>query len=185
MRIAPRRVAWSLLLSSSDAWMISSIGLISGSVSLASAFFSSGSIASSAPPASSLAAASRTARSGEISLSAASAVASSRRRRLLTFTSSRSAGSGSTFCAGHGVDACIAFDDEHQLAGRLQFAVGQCLQQCGGLGIALGDQRGDGGDLLVAFAEGKLAHDFRIQRAGRQTHRQQQNMTSEMIAARI
>src|SRR5882724_11182248 len=50
------------------------------SVSFASAFFTNGSIAGSAPPASSLAAAKRAPRSGETSLSAASALPSSRRR---------------------------------------------------------------------------------------------------------
>ena len=70
---------------------------IAGSLSLSSAFFTSGSIDSSALPASSFAAASRVAASGDASFVAASAACTAPRSRLFTTTSSRSAGAGSSF----------------------------------------------------------------------------------------
>ncbi len=85
--------------------------------------------------------------------------------------------------SGQGIDASIAFDDKHPFAGRLQFAVGQCLEQRGGSASSSdATSAADGGNLLVAFAEAQAcAQGLRHRssaRAGRLTG-QQQNMTSE------
>ena len=95
-RIAARRVFLSLLASWIDACVSNSSDWTSASVSLASAAPIAGSMSSSAPLCSSLAAARRTARSGAFSLNAAIAVISCLRTRLLTTTSSRLAGTGTT-----------------------------------------------------------------------------------------
>src|SRR3990172_5888201 len=97
MRIAARRDSLLPPFSSIAAAVISSSGLTSGSASFSSAFLTSGRIDASAPPESSRAAASRSSRSAENSLSAASAPAMAPRSRLFATTSSRSAGSCATF----------------------------------------------------------------------------------------
>ena len=78
------------------------------------------------------------------------------------------------FHAGHGVDAILAFDDEHLLARGLQLAVSQRLQQRGRLRVAFGDERRDGGYLFVALAEREFLHDFGIKRACGKAQQQQQ-----------
>ena len=95
-RIAESRVPLSLLASWIEAWVSASSPLISVSVSRPSAAPIAGNKSSSAAPCSSLAAARRTARCGAVSLSAAIAVPSSLRIRLLMTTSSRLSGSGVT-----------------------------------------------------------------------------------------
>ncbi len=95
-RIAPRRVGLSLLASCTVACVSVSSALISASCSFASARWITGSMSSSAPRCSACAAARRVARSVATSCSAAMPVASSRRTRLLSTTSSRDSGSGST-----------------------------------------------------------------------------------------
>src|SRR5258706_5867698 len=94
--IAARRAALSPALRSIAAEISVSVDLICASVSAASAFFTSGCIDSSAPAASSFTAAARCARSGDKSLSDASARSTSCLRRLLATTSWRSEGSGAT-----------------------------------------------------------------------------------------
>ena len=94
--IAARRVARSGLASWIDACVRSSNPLTSGSDSLAIAAVIAGSASSSALFCSSLAAARRTTRSADVNLKAAMAVASVRRRRLFTMTSSRPSGNGDT-----------------------------------------------------------------------------------------
>jgi hypothetical protein len=56
------------------------------------------------------------------------------------------------------VHGLVAAHDEDLLAGSLQFAFGERLQQPRRLGIGLRDQRRDRLDLLVAVAEGKLLY---------------------------
>ena len=92
--MAARRVLLSLLVSWIEACVNESRFLISLSVSLVSAVPIAGSSSSSAPVCNSFAAARRTARSGAVSFSAAIAVRSSLRIRLLMTTSSRFSGSG-------------------------------------------------------------------------------------------
>ena len=94
--MAASRVARSGLASWIDACVNISKPLISGSASFAEAAAIAGSASSSALFCNSFAAASRTTRSGDASLNAAIAVASVRRSRLLTTTSSRPSGSGTT-----------------------------------------------------------------------------------------
>ena len=93
-RIAASRVALSLLASWMEACVSERDSLISVSDSFASARSIAGRESSSAPSCICLAAASRVARSGEDSLSAAIAVASCLRTRLLRTMSSRLSGSG-------------------------------------------------------------------------------------------
>src|SRR6267142_6549525 len=93
VRIAASRASRESALSCMPAAMISSTPRISVSVSFASAFSISGYIARSAPPASTLAEARRSALSGESRFSTASASPIAPRRRLFATTSSRSGGS--------------------------------------------------------------------------------------------
>ena len=95
-RIAATRRGLSLLDSRMVACVSVRSDLISASCSFASARSIAGSIASSAPLCSSFAAARRTSRSVDVSLSAAIEVASSPRTRLLSTTSSRFSGTGVT-----------------------------------------------------------------------------------------
>src|SRR5688572_13898396 len=85
--IAARRACLSPLFISIDAAVSSSSALISASLSFSTAFLTSGSMDASAPPASALAAARRSARSFDRSRSAASASATAPRTRLLATTS--------------------------------------------------------------------------------------------------
>src|SRR6267142_887749 len=94
VRMAASRASRESALSCMPAAMISSAPRISVSVSFASDFSISGYIARSAPPASTLAEARRSPRSGESRFSTASASPMAPRSRLLATTSSRSVGSG-------------------------------------------------------------------------------------------
>ena len=141
MRIAARRSAWSSLFSCIPAAVISSSALISGSVSFSCALRTSGSIAASAPPARAFAAARRSLLEfGESKLQNAKALRRSAPRTRLFITTS-------TF-----------------LPSMRDLAFRRLAQDVGGLGIALGDQRGDRGDLVVVIVRGELFHLGAVER---------------------
>ena len=123
-----------------------------------------GSISSSAPLCSSFAAASRTARSGDGELAARrSRVASSRRTRLLTTTSSRDSGSGATACAGERRRSPASpLTLQHALvAGGLHLAVEQRLQQRQRRRVAAAPTSAPIAlTLRVALAERQIADEF-------------------------
>jgi hypothetical protein len=109
------------------AAVMSSRPRISGSVSFSSALRMSGSIAAFAS-ASARVAARRSLRSSEESLNAPSALATAPRRRLFATTSSLSLGNAIGLPV-ETSDRLIATHDEELLAGGLQLALGERLQQ--------------------------------------------------------
>ena len=163
-RIAATRTDLFVLPSCTVASVSISSALICASCSLANARWMTGSISSSAPRCSSFAAASRVTRSSAASFSAAMAVASSRRTRLLSTTSSRVSGNGSTDLPVSEIDRHVALDLQRPFARGLHFAVQQRLQQGKRAAIAAGDDPGDGLDLRLVLAEGKIADELRRDR---------------------
>ena len=138
-----------------------------GSVSFSSAFRTSGSIVSSAPPASALAAASRVWRSGATSRSAASAAVTAPAHavvgdHVLAVRRQRRDGS-----AGERVGPALALDDEDALPGDLQLALAERLEHRDRPRVALGHQRADRFELLVAVAGRELLDRRPVERPRR------------------
>ena len=86
-------------------------------------------------------------------MSAASAVSSSPRMRLLLITSSASAGSAARG-AGDRIEALAVLDHEHLVAGDLHRIVGQGLDEGRGLVVGRGDGLVERLDARVGLADG-------------------------------
>ncbi len=154
---AAMRVARSLLASWMDACVSASSSLISGSLSCARAFEIAGSMSSSAPLCSSLAAARRVAGPARRASGPRCAVPSSLRTRLLTTTSSRVRRQRAHRLAGQQVRRHLAVDQQHLVLARRS---ARCRRAAPAAAAAPADrrstQRADRLDLRIALAEGEL-----------------------------